>query len=283
MVCVDDFTIGIFVGKTMVIIVFIIIILALFVFLLPYIIIVGMFAIPIYVTYYCIKQHRKNAAVQTEAQKTRRLTASQRYRERLVRSRLRKFNLSEKDVELVFGPRWRIKLRKKHIESNHGFFFDIIAIKTKLLLDLDYRKKILHNHTRVPIQSMPLIDSVILMMDSVFNEDPEIVRIYKKFMNESKYYKYYYENQWEYFKTHKKTEFDLNSENIFDKTEAYKILGLDISATIEQVKEKYRELALRWHPDKNPTNKTQAEQMMMKINLAYETIMAAACEVGYVK
>ena len=74
-----------------------------------------------------------------------------------------------------------------------------------------------------------------------------------------------------------------NSENIFDKTEAYKILGLDISATIEQVKEKYRELALRWHPDKNPTNKTQAEQMMMKINLAYETIMAAACEVGYVK
>ncbi len=68
-----------------------------------------------------------------------------------------------------------------------------------------------------------------------------------------------------------------------DKTEAYKILGLDISATIEQVKEKYRELALRWHPDKNPTNKTQAEQMMMKINLAYETIMAAACEVGYVK
>jgi len=275
-VCVDGFTTGIFGDKTMVIVIFIIIILALFIFILPYIIIAGMFAIPIYVTYYCIKQHRKNAAVQTEAQKARRLTASQRYRERLLKHRLRKFNLSEKDVELVFGPRWRIKLRKKHIESNHGFFFDIIAIKTKLLFDLDYRKKILHNHTRVPIQSIPLIDSVILMIDSVFNEDPEIVRIYKKFMNENKYYKYYYENQWEYFKTHKKTGFDPNSENIFDKTEAYKILGLDISVTIEQVKKKYRELALRLHPDKNMANKTQAEQKFVKINLAYETIMAAA-------
>ena len=274
MVCVDGFATGIFGDKTMVIIIFIIIILALFIFILPYIIIVAMFAIPIYVTYYCIKQHRKNAAVQTEAQKTRRLTASQRYRERLLKHRLRKFNLSEKDVELVFGPRWRIKLRKKHIESNHGFFFDIIAIKTKLLLDLDYRKKILHNHTRVPIQSIPLIDSVILMIDSVFNEDPEIVRIYKKFMNENKYYKYYYENQWEYFKTHKKTAFDPNSENTFDKTEAYKILGLDVSATIDQVKQKYRELALKLHPDRNMTDTTQTEQKFVKVNLAYETIMA---------
>ena len=113
------------------------------------------------------------------------------------------------------------------------------------------------------------------MIDSVFNEDPEIVRIYKKFMNENKYYKYYYENQWEYFKTHKKTSFDPNSENTFDKTEAYKILGLDVSATIDQVKQKYRELALKLHPDRNMTDTTQTEQKFVKVNLAYETIMAA--------
>ncbi|NWK05210.1 J domain-containing protein [Marine Group I thaumarchaeote] len=245
--------------------------------LLPYILVAAAIGIPIYVTHRIIKQHRKKAAAAIwEAQRARRLTPSQRYRERLLRHRLRKFNLSEFYAELVFGPRWRIKLRKKHIESNHGFFFDIIAIKTKLLFDLGYRKKILQGYTRLAIQSMSLVDNVILMIDSVFNEDPEIVRIYKKFMNENKYHKYYYENQWEYFKAHKKTEFDPNSENIFDKTEAYKILGLDISATIEQVKKKYRELALRLHPDKNMANKTQAEQKFVKINLAYETIMAAA-------
>ena len=66
------------------------------------------------------------------------------------------------------------------------------------------------------------------------------------------------------------------SENTLDKSEAYEILGLAVTATIQQVKEKYRELALKWHPDRNMKNKTQAEKMFVKINLAYETIMAAA-------
>ena len=66
------------------------------------------------------------------------------------------------------------------------------------------------------------------------------------------------------------------SENTLDISEAYEILGLAVTATIQQVKEKYRELALKWHPDRNRTNKTQAEKMFVKINLAYETIMVAA-------
>ena len=66
------------------------------------------------------------------------------------------------------------------------------------------------------------------------------------------------------------------SENTLDKSEAYEILCLAVTATIQQVKEKYRELALKWHPDRNRTNKTQAEKMFVKINLAYETIMMAA-------
>ena len=66
------------------------------------------------------------------------------------------------------------------------------------------------------------------------------------------------------------------SENTLDKSEAYEILGLGITATIDQVKKKFRELALKWHPDRNRINKTQAEKMFVKINQAYETIMAAA-------
>jgi curved DNA-binding protein CbpA len=53
-------------------------------------------------------------------------------------------------------------------------------------------------------------------------------------------------------------------------------LGLAVTATIKEVKKKYRELVLKWHPDRNRTNQIQAEKELVKINQAYETIMAAA-------
>ena len=51
----------------------------------------------------------------------------------------------------------------------------------------------------------------------------------------------------------------------------------DVSATLAQVKKRYRELALKHHPDKNePAIKTKAEKKFVRINQAYETIMGAA-------
>jgi curved DNA-binding protein CbpA len=67
-----------------------------------------------------------------------------------------------------------------------------------------------------------------------------------------------------------------NFINTLDASEAYKILGLAVTATIKEVKKKYRELVLKWHPDRNRTNQIQAEKELVKINQAYETIMAAA-------
>ena len=40
------------------------------------------------------------------------------------------------------------------------------------------------------------------------------------------------------------------TENTLDESEAYEILGLSITATLAQVKKRYRELAKKWHPDK---------------------------------
>ena len=40
------------------------------------------------------------------------------------------------------------------------------------------------------------------------------------------------------------------TENTLDESEAYEILGLSITATLAQVKRRYRELAKKWHPDK---------------------------------
>ena len=50
-------------------------------------------------------------------------------------------------------------------------------------------------------------------------------------------------------------------------------MKLDITATLDQIKEKFRGLALIKHPDKNNTNKIQSEQEFVKILLAYERIV----------
>ena len=53
--------------------------------------------------------------------------------------------------------------------------------------------------------------------------------------------------------------------------EYYKILGVEKSATADEIKKAYRKLALQYHPDKNPGNK-QAEAKFKEINEAYAVL-----------
>lgn len=50
----------------------------------------------------------------------------------------------------------------------------------------------------------------------------------------------------------------------------YKILGVDKGATDDDLKKAYRKLAMKWHPDKNPNNKKEAENKFKQISEAYE-------------
>lgn len=50
----------------------------------------------------------------------------------------------------------------------------------------------------------------------------------------------------------------------------YKILQVDKNAKDEDLKKAYRKLAMKWHPDKNPTNKKDAEAKFKQISEAYE-------------
>ncbi|EPS65985.1 hypothetical protein M569_08788, partial [Genlisea aurea] len=52
----------------------------------------------------------------------------------------------------------------------------------------------------------------------------------------------------------------------------YNILKVGRGATEEDLKKAYRRLAMKWHPDKNPTNKNEAEAKFKQISQAYEVL-----------
>ncbi|XP_074296241.1 uncharacterized protein LOC141623978 [Silene latifolia] len=52
----------------------------------------------------------------------------------------------------------------------------------------------------------------------------------------------------------------------------YKILGVDKNAKDEDLKKAYRKLAMKWHPDKNPNNKKEAEAKFKQISEAYDVL-----------
>ena len=179
--------------------------------------------------------------------------------ERLQNAMLERFNLSEYEAKLVFGERWDNILCKKNIRDEE-LTLTVLDIQTKIMFVPDYRKKVIH-----------IIDKLIPIIDSVIKDNPKTVKKYlKKQLGTDE--EIYIQN-WEFFKVYKKTMIEVNPENELDKTESYKILELPATATIAQIKASFRRLAKKWHPDRNKANKTQAEQMFVKINRAYETIL----------
>lgn len=52
----------------------------------------------------------------------------------------------------------------------------------------------------------------------------------------------------------------------------YHILGIPRTATEEDIKKAYRKEALKWHPDRNPSNKAEAEKKFKELAEAYEVL-----------
>src|ERR1051326_9218162 len=55
------------------------------------------------------------------------------------------------------------------------------------------------------------------------------------------------------------------------KRDYYEILGVDKSASAEDIKKAYRKMAVKYHPDKNPGDK-QAEESFKEVGEAYEAL-----------
>ena len=65
-----------------------------------------------------------------------------------------------------------------------------------------------------------------------------------------------------------------------DKRDYYEVLGVDKSASAEQIKKAYRKKAMEYHPDRNPGNK-EAEEKFKEVGEAYEVLSDADKKARY--
>ncbi len=69
-----------------------------------------------------------------------------------------------------------------------------------------------------------------------------------------------------------KEGFILNYISLMEFIDYYKILGLDKSATQNDIKKAYRKLARKYHPDLNPNN-AEAQKKFQQVNEAHEVLI----------
>src|SRR5437764_14888122 len=64
------------------------------------------------------------------------------------------------------------------------------------------------------------------------------------------------------------------------KRDYYEVLGIEKGAEAEEIKKAYRKMAVKYHPDKNPGDKT-AEEQFKELGEAYEVLCDPQTRAAY--
>ena len=204
--------------------------------------------------------------------------------EKRIQDRLEKFSISENDAEIIFGKNWKKTLAK----PEHLFFFDVWTLEIKVIYDPygGYKARLGHLYSKL-LEIVRIVDE----------ENPELARG-KKSQKSKNYSSEYNYNSRQSYGNYDYNEFFDEDEDDDDEDEeddefdddyefeddaftddyedgeklkwAFSIFGLTRSATISEIKSRYRELSLKYHPDRNQS--PDATLKMTEINNAYELL-----------
>jgi len=70
-------------------------------------------------------------------------------------------------------------------------------------------------------------------------------------------------------------------KNEFMKMDLYKLLNVEETSTVEEIKKAYRKRALELHPDKNLGNKEEAEKKFIELGKAFELLADESARAAY--
>ncbi|CAI8050708.1 DnaJ protein P58IPK homolog, partial [Geodia barretti] len=62
------------------------------------------------------------------------------------------------------------------------------------------------------------------------------------------------------------------------REEALKIMGLEEGCSTKEVRDRFKKLALKWHPDKNIDNPDDAQKKFQAISAAYTKLVSSDSE-----
>ena len=209
--------------------------------------------------------------------KSKKKSKASQSRENRVNSRLEKYQITPAEAKIIFGSTWRAKLGKQEWE----FYYVVRYIEIDFEFDYNNRFRNKYGH---------LYSKVLQIIKIVMDENADLRekegkqyrydrQTYDDFDRDS-YEKNNYDwnnydwNNYDYNNKDYNNKSNFNQKSNFnneDITKAYDLFGLTKESTKEQIKTKYRELTLKFHPDKNKSKDSTIK--MTEINRAYEIII----------
>jgi hypothetical protein len=186
--------------------------------------------------------------------------------EKRVKERLEQFKLSETEALLVFGKNWRKRLGK----PNYEFVTEELVnrIVYKICEDDDYKRKI----SSIMEKVLDLIGYYIKWYgkhegwdDLKFEDWEEDWADVKETWSRLKWH---YQNK---TYSNNKRKYQSRYDSDFSDKDYYKILGVSQNATIDEIKKQYRELIMKFHPDRNKS--PESEKKCQAIIEAYENLV----------